>query len=67
MVQLLKGFHRTAVLAPGQSETVTFAVDTQSLSVFDVVSDSWIVVPGIYTLRVGSSSRDIRGSVEVKV
>lgn len=61
--QLLRAFHKTAVLAPGDSEVVVLSLATRALSWFDVETDEWAVLPGAYTLRVGASSRDIRGTL----
>jgi len=59
--QLLKGFAKTAVLAPnGGSQLVTVSLSTRSFSVFDVVTDDWTVIPGQYILYVSASSRDVR-------
>ncbi|MGA2571586.1 MAG: glycoside hydrolase family 3 C-terminal domain-containing protein [Terracidiphilus sp.] len=46
-------------LAPGESKTVSVPITRERLSVFDEASDSWKLVPGSYTLRVGNSSRDL--------
>jgi len=65
--QLLRAFHKTAVLAPGANEVVVLSLATRALSWFDVVADAWAVLPGAYTLHVGSSSRDIRGTLPLAV
>ncbi len=46
-------------LAPGESKQVSIPVSRDRLTVFDEASDSWKLTPGAYTLRVGSSSRDL--------
>ena len=58
--QLLKGWHKTATLLPGESENVTLSLGSRALSVFDVVSDAWEARPGAYELRAAASSRDVR-------
>jgi len=65
--QLLRAFHKTALLAPGGSEVVHLAVGTRGFSVFDVRSDDWVVVPGAYQIRVGGGSRDIRLTASVQL
>ncbi len=57
--QELKGFAKVA-LAPGETRTVTFALDRQSLAFYDTAVHDWVAEPGRFTVRVGSSSRDIR-------
>ena len=54
----LKGFQRVE-LAPGQSAPVTIQLDARSFSYWDETSHGWKVAPGIYTVSVGSSSRDL--------
>ncbi|PWU08529.1 MAG: glycosyl hydrolase [Terriglobia bacterium] len=46
-------------LQPGESKTVTIAADPLYFSIFNVEKDSWEVIPGTYTIRVGTSSRDL--------
>ena len=60
----LKGFARVE-LAPGASETVTFALDGRSFAVW--TEDGWKVSAGRYGVLVGASSADIRltGSMDV--
>jgi beta-glucosidase len=56
--QQLKGFHKTAVLAPGCVERVTLRFDARTFSAF--LDGAWRPVPGAHELRVGASSRDAR-------
>jgi beta-glucosidase len=56
----LKGFIKTRLLKPGESQTLSFTVTPRNLSSFDSVSSSWIAEAGTYELRIGASSRDIR-------
>lgn len=46
-------------LNPGESKEVSVAVKPLYLSVYDEGSDSWKLVPGSYTLMVGSSSQNL--------
>jgi beta-glucosidase len=46
-------------LAPGESKQVSVSITRERLQIFDEASDSWKMVPGQYTLRVGPSSRDL--------
>jgi beta-glucosidase len=46
-------------LAPGESKQVSVSITRERLQIFDEASDSWKMVPGQYTLRVGASSRDL--------
>jgi beta-glucosidase len=56
----LRGFAKTKLLQPGETQTISFTIDRNSLSSFDPQSSSWIAEAGNYELRIGSSSKNIR-------
>lgn len=56
--QELKGFYKTKLLNPGETEKVELKIDLKSLASFD--GEMWLVEKGEYEVRVGASSRDIR-------
>ncbi|HEX3009670.1 MAG TPA: glycoside hydrolase family 3 C-terminal domain-containing protein [Bacteroidales bacterium] len=56
----LKGFAKTKMLAPGESQTIQFVITKRNLSSFDAVSSSWVADAGDYSVQVGASSSDIR-------
>jgi beta-glucosidase len=58
----LKGFAKTKLLKPGESQTLTFIINGRSLSSFDPASSSWIAEAGKYEVKIGASSKDIRQS-----
>ncbi|WP_278020169.1 glycoside hydrolase family 3 C-terminal domain-containing protein [Flavobacterium ginsengisoli] len=64
--QELKGFKKVAVKA-GSSEKITIKVPVKELAYYDVASKKWTVEPGKYTLKVGTSSRDIKKEIQVTV
>jgi beta-glucosidase len=63
----LKAFAKTKLLGPGESEEVALRLTPADLAVFDPATSSWVVPAGKYELRVGASSRDIKGSVPLEV
>jgi len=58
--QELKGFGKTQLLKPGESETLSFELDKRSLASFQSGSSAWVADKGDYKVRVGASSKDIR-------
>ncbi|WP_291103738.1 MULTISPECIES: glycoside hydrolase family 3 C-terminal domain-containing protein [unclassified Flavobacterium] len=62
----LKGFQKVFVKA-GNKQTVTIQVPVKELAYYDVKTKKWTVEPGNYTLKLGSSSRDIKKEVTVTI
>ncbi|HUX58603.1 MAG TPA: glycoside hydrolase family 3 N-terminal domain-containing protein [Bacteroidales bacterium] len=56
----LKGFAKTKLLQPGETQTLTFVLDSHNLSSFDPSVSSWIAEAGKYDVKVGASSNDIK-------
>lgn len=56
----LKGFSKTRLLKPGESQTLSFVIDNRRLSSFDPSVSSWIAEAGKYDVKVGASSKDIK-------
>ncbi len=52
----LCGFAKTALLAPGESETVTITVRKEALMTYDTEASRWVLDSGLYTYRIGASS-----------
>lgn len=65
-VQELKAFEKVS-LAAGAERQVTLKLDKRSFSYFDEDKNDWVLEPGRFTLRIGSSSRDIRTEVPLIV
>jgi beta-glucosidase len=56
----LRGFAKTRMLAPGESQTLSFTLGPRDLASFDEASSSWLAEAGSYTVKIGASSEDIR-------
>jgi beta-glucosidase len=63
----LKGFAKTASLAPGKGQTVTFQLRSRDLSYWSVRHNRWILEGGVFQLSVGASSRDLRLTTTIEV
>ncbi|MCD8161075.1 MAG: glycoside hydrolase family 3 C-terminal domain-containing protein [Clostridiales bacterium] len=66
-VKELKGFRKTRLLQPGETETVRFALDGRSFAYYNTSISDWFVESGRYDLLVGASSADIRQSATLFV
>ncbi len=62
----LKGFAKVA-LQPGETKTVSVALDWRAFAFFHSGYGRWIVEDGEFDILVGASSADIRGVVTVMV
>ena len=63
----LKSFVKTKILAPAESQSVTFTLRKQDLSIWDEKSHAWSLVVGEFTFSVGASSSDIRLTTTAKI
>ncbi|QCR24848.1 glycosyl hydrolase [Pontibacter sp. SGAir0037] len=63
----LKGFAKTDLLQPGQTQTLTFVLDAHALSSFDSDQSAWVAEAGNYTIRAGASSKNIRQTTSFKL
>lgn len=64
--QELKGFQKV-LIAAGKSETITIQVPVKELAYYNVETKKWTVEPGNYTLKLGSSSRDIKKEIQISI
>ena len=57
--QELKGFKKVNLL-PGETKELEFELNKRDLSYYDSLRKMWVAESGLYEIRIGSSSRDIR-------
>ena len=62
----LRGFEKVE-LAVGETKTVTFCLEKRAFAYWNTELADWHVPSGIYTIKVGASSRDIRAEKVVEM
>ena len=62
----LKAFDKVE-LEPGGSADLEFVLGDEAFSYYDPDPGGWVLEPGLFTIHVGSSSRDIRARGEVEL
>ncbi|MDP2336648.1 MAG: beta-glucosidase [Bacteroidota bacterium] len=65
--ETLVAFSKTKLLKPGESQTVSFSIETKDFASFDETSSSWIAEAGNYNLKVGASSLAIKQTESFKI
>jgi beta-glucosidase len=63
----LRAFGKTGMLQPGNSETVTFALNGRDLASFHTDRASWIAEAGEYVVKVAASALDVRHTATFNV
>jgi beta-glucosidase len=64
--QELKQFHKVT-LAPGETRTVRLELDGRAFSFWDAGRHGWVLEPGEFEVRVGSSSRNIHTTGTIRL
>ena len=60
----LKAFGKTKLLAPGESERLSFKLAEADFASYDPAVSAWVVAPGTYKICVGASSKDIKSTAK---
>lgn len=65
--QELKGFQKTRLLKPGETQTVQIQIELKSLASYNERKAAWVLEAGDYLIRVGNSSRNTSVAAVVQV
>jgi beta-glucosidase len=65
-VRQLRGFEKVT-LSAGQQKDTTINIRRRDISFWDTFAQKWALASGTYTFSVGSSSRDLRDSVQMSI
>lgn len=57
-LQELRGFGKTSLLEPGESQLLTISFPTASMASYSEAKAAWVLEAGTYYIRVGNSSRN---------
>lgn len=57
--KILKGFQKTDSLEPNAEIELSFSLAKEDLHIWDERLKDWKFIPGLYTVSIGKSTRDI--------
>jgi beta-glucosidase len=63
----LKGFAKTNLLKPGESQTLQMVLNAPSLASFNTNLTRWVADAGTYQVKIGASAEDIRLTKDFKL
>lgn len=63
----LKGFVKTDLLQPGESQQIEFRLDKRSFAIYSAEASDWVVGDGEYTVEISASLHDARQSQKISV
>lgn len=65
--ETLVAFGKTKQLLPGETQTISFTVETKDFASFDEATSSWIAEAGNYNLKIGASCTAIKQTANFKI
>ncbi|MEM9077933.1 MAG: glycoside hydrolase family 3 C-terminal domain-containing protein [Bacteroidota bacterium] len=66
-IQELRAFAKTHILQPNEIDSLRLKFHASDLQYWDEKQADWVLEEGVYTLKVGASSRDIREELEIQL
>ena len=63
----MKGFAKTKLLQPNELQTLTFDLNGRDLASFNEKTSTWEAENGVYTVKMGASSRNIKLKADFKL
>ena len=66
-LQELKAFAKTNALEPNTTEELQINIAISDIRYWDEAKNDWALEKGSYTVKLGSSSRDIRQVYEIEL
>ena len=65
--ETLAAFAKTKLLKPGESQILSFNIESKDFASFNEATSSWIAEAGNYNVRVGTSSKAIKQTASFKI
>ncbi len=65
--QVLAAFEKSGELNPGEAQVLALSFDLRDLASYDAGRAAWILEPGNYVLRLGTSSRDTKAVCAIRL
>ncbi len=65
--ETLAAYGKTKLLKPGESQTVSFSIETKDFASFNETTSTWITETGAYSLKIGASSSNIKQTASFKI
>jgi beta-glucosidase len=65
--ETLVAYAKTKLLNAGETQTLSFTIETKDFASFDETSSSWIAETGKYTLKAGASSLNIKQTANFNI
>ena len=65
--ETLSAYGKTKLLKPGESQTLSFKIETKDFASFNEATSTWIAEAGTYNLKIGASSLAIKQTATFKI